>query len=68
MRIESDGKIKLYHAKNMFSVSKCKIDKEILIDMLTGNFSNVAKLGVNRKHAVIIDFIREFTFCQIWWW
>ena len=55
--------MKQYYAKNRFPVSKCKIDQEIHVDKLTGKFGNVAKLGVHRKHAVIINFIGEFMFC-----
>ena len=65
MRIEYDGEIKQYYAKNRFPVSKCKIDQEIHVDVLTEKFGNVAKSGVNRKHVVIIDFIGELMFCQI---
>ena len=58
-RIKYDTKRKQYYDRNRFPASKYQIGQEIYVDVSIGKVGNVAKLGVNRKHAVIIDSIGE---------
>ena len=58
-RIKYDTKRKQYYDENRIPASKYQVGQEIYVDVSVGKVGNVAKLGVNRKRAIIMDPIGE---------
>jgi len=58
-RIKYDNKRKEYYDKHRVPATKYTIGQDIFVDISVGKVGNAAKLGVNRKHAIIMDPIGD---------